>query len=77
MPITSCRKRLGLQRGARLLQETDVGTGVPTAPYCFPKDMSFLKQGGRKYFLGGLSKVVGNKSLVFYFLLSGWLPFIF
>ena len=53
MPITSCGERLEPQRGARVLEkETDAGTGVPIPPCCFPKNMSLLEQGGRKYFLG-------------------------
>lgn len=78
MPITICRVRLEPRRGARLLKkETDTGIGVPMPTCCFPKNMSLLEQSRRKYFSGGLSKVVGNKSLVFYFLISGWLPINF
>lgn len=44
--------RLEPWRGARLLEETDSGTGVPIPARCFPKNISLLEQGGRKYFLG-------------------------
>lgn len=44
-------ERLEPWRGARLPEETDVGTGDPI-PCCFPKNINLLEQGGRKYFLG-------------------------
>lgn len=38
----------------------------------FPRIWVYLDK--VEVFSGGLSKVMGNKNLVFYILLSGWLP---
>lgn len=71
----SCRERLELLRGARLLMKaTDMGTGVPGTHLLFSQEYELTGTRWEKVFSGDSSQVVGNESSVFDFLFPGWLP---